>query len=297
MFNKYFIKFCKMEKNTSDDEKYPIITWKNKNEGWRKYKNGENTIYSREYGILMYAISIAGQYIQNYYELLRDGTFPMSKNYIENSRLTLIYPSLCGNIMHLYNNKSNFNTIRLKIEAMVRLVMKTHFKKLDKKEIDQHDSDFLALLAMKHRNYKSDCAICLTDNIMGTTCGCGHREIAVFRPCGHSVCVNPCFQEFVKHNDIKLQQQTFKVGNQTMYVVGKKKIDGVGGFDCPICRQEVRRTFRFEETSIADDLKNKIKDTIDEYINMKFGVKPDEKKSGGDSKKEPEKDMNVKDIE
>ena len=36
------------------------------------------------------------------------------------------------------------------------------------------DGLFLAALGCSGRNYRRDCAICLTDNIMGTTCGCGH---------------------------------------------------------------------------------------------------------------------------
>lgn len=68
---------------------------------------------------------------------------------------------------------------------------------------------FLLSLA-KVRDYARDCAICLTDKIVGTTCKrvtlgrrighditcrrCGHTEIAVFRPCGHAMCANPCFR-------------------------------------------------------------------------------------------------------
>lgn len=58
------------------------------------------------------------------------------------------------------------------------------------------DFQFLCHLTMK-RDWKSECAICLTDKIMGTTCTCGHTEIAVFRPCGHSMCASPCFEEFM----------------------------------------------------------------------------------------------------
>lgn len=56
------------------------------------------------------------------------------------------------------------------------------------------------------------------------------------------------------------------VGNQHFFIGDQKQITGIGGFDCPICRQKVRRAFRFEETCIADDLKTKIKTKIDQYL-------------------------------
>lgn len=177
----------------SKEPEYPIITWTDEDKGRIKTKHRESTIYSKKYGLFMYAYSVANQIIQHYFEFIRDKNVPLSMNFIRSSALVIIYPSLQEYEFAIYNKKSNFNRIRSDIELITKLMMKIHFKKFEKEKIDQHDSDFLAQLGIKQRNYKSNCAICLTDDIMGTTCGCGHREIAVFRPCGHSVCVSPCF--------------------------------------------------------------------------------------------------------
>ena len=54
---------------------------------------------------------------------------------------------------------------------------------------------------------------------MGTTCGCGHTEITVFRPCGHSVCSNPCFIEMMR-DKITFPKKTIVSGGVKFEVVG-----------------------------------------------------------------------------
>lgn len=113
--------------------------------------------------------------------------------------------------------------------------------KLSQHSFDELNNDqisdclFLALHGTQ-RNYRNGCAICLRDDIMGTTCGCGHIEIVVFRPCGHSVCARPCFEDFTKHNNIT---------------------NGCN-FDCPICRQRVQKTFRAENVKIDPEWKTEL---------------------------------------
>lgn len=74
------------------------------------------------------------------------------------------------------------------------------------------DYEFLAVFGHK-RNWKKECAICLTEDIMGTTCSCGH-----------SICANPCFENFAKSNGIILKPQKLRMGNQVFNMGGQKKI-------------------------------------------------------------------------
>lgn len=126
------------------------------------------------------------------------------------------------------------------------------------------DSNFMFLLKLGYkRNWKSECVICLSDDMMGTTCKCGHTEIAVFRPCGHSVCVSPCFQDLVQTAKIELTRETITFGDQVFYVGNKMKIDGVNNFKCPTCRQNVEHTFRAENVNVPAEIRES-----DEYAKM-----------------------------
>lgn len=113
------------------------------------------------------------------------------------------------------------------------------------------DSNFTFLFKLSYRrNWKSGCPICLSHKMRGSSCICGHSEIAVFRPCGHSMCIEPCFLEFQEH-----------IGSKCF-------VDEARGFKCPMCRTVVKKTFRGEEVyppkeiteskeffKIAEDLK------------------------------------------
>ena len=147
--------------------------------------------------------------------------------------------------------------------------------KLDDKNLS--DCEFLTLLGTK-RNYKSGCAICLTDKIMGTTCTCGHTEIAVFRPCGHSVCANPCFDLLMNSVGIELKPQIFSANGQTWTRGTGDKVQKdirVSGFNCPICRTRVNSTFRAEETYIIDTWKDELKVHAIKYAGQHFTVTDD----------------------
>lgn len=116
------------------------------------------------------------------------------------------------------------------------------------------DLRFLGEIGSK-RNWKSGCAICLTDKIMGTTCGCGHTEIAVLRPCGHAICASPCFQQWMSTT----YQTTFSdtkntLANGKQYTIpGHKNINQKIQVPCPICRVKTSSTFRAEEAPLTAD--------------------------------------------
>lgn len=117
----------------------------------------------------------------------------------------------------------------------------------------QSDTEFLGALT---RDYRKGCAICLTDQIMGTTCSCGHTEIAVFRPCGHAMCVHPCFEQWMKSNHIHFAAQELTFGEQRFVVAGKLDLSSFPANQhlCPECRTPLRSVFRAEEISPPPDL-------------------------------------------
>ena len=119
---------------------------------------------------------------------------------------------------------------------------------------DQIDNSvFLAILGLK-RSYKSECVICLSDNMMGTTCGCGHTEIVVFRPCGHSVCIDPCFYELCRSKCIELQGKTMETSDGKTFRYANESIKDVSSarnFVCPTCMQIVQSCFRAEDVMFS----------------------------------------------
>ena len=107
-------------------------------------------------------------------------------------------------------------------------------------KIDENSSDglFLFNIGVK-RNFKSGCAICLTDKIMGTTC-----------LCGHTLCANPCFSKMMKSFDLPYLETTKKIGDKKFIVLGKQDISNGIGMKCPLCRCIVKKSFRIEDTII-----------------------------------------------
>ena len=113
------------------------------------------------------------------------------------------------------------------------------------------DIDFLAYL-QRDRDYKENCAICLTDKMMGTTCSCGHTEIVVFRPCGHSVCCSPCFYDVCSTKNIELKHDDAYVD------LTIKDIYSAGEFECHMCRTNVERCFRAERICVSENWNEEI---------------------------------------
>lgn len=153
-------------------------------EGSKKY-----TIYSPQYGILEICIEVAKRIINSPNQLEKDA--PICDMRFGINPLSLVYPKVDA------YTKMKIMSVVSKIGPYVKEGLKGLLMN-DK----QSDSEFLMALSMK-RNWKQGCAICLADKIMGTTCSCGHTEITIFRPCGHSVCSNPCAKDLFKTNETK----------------------------------------------------------------------------------------------
>jgi len=121
------------------------------------------------------------------------------------------------------------------------------------------DAEFLWSIALK-RNWKSGCAICLTEKIMGTTCSCGHTEIMILRPCGHSFCAQPCWKDFMKSKAAPPpKQRTMTTADgQRFLIMGsgdyRSNVSDDGtSFECPLCRTHTTSVFHAENVAFGDN--------------------------------------------
>lgn len=128
-------------------------------------------------------------------------------------------------------------------------------------DIDVNDNfTFLAKLGFT-RNWKRDCAICLTEEIMGTACTCGHTEIVMFRPCGHAVCASPCFKELNQRAGLLvLKPKEYIVCGIKMITPTSLNYDAKVevNYNCPICIQPVSSVFQTEEVRIPESYQKDI---------------------------------------
>lgn len=126
---------------------------------------------------------------------------------------------------------------------------------------EDDNATFLARLSAK-RNWKRGCAVCSTDEIMGTACTCGHTEVVVLRPCGHALCKSPCFLKWYSTlKDVeKLSERTVSFpgpdGKMMTFVVGNSAAERTncstkGGFDCFLCRTPVIGSFDAQEAKVG----------------------------------------------
>ena len=118
------------------------------------------------------------------------------------------------------------------------------------------DSNFAFLAELgKQRNWKAECSICLKDKNIGTTCGCGHTEIVVFRPCGHAICSLPCFRDLMKSHKCQLKPKGFKTSDGQAFIIPTSPnvdLDNVP-FNCPVCRGKIDKTFQAETVGVPGE--------------------------------------------
>ena len=200
----------------------PRVEWADDGTGYEIYEHGgRSLVYRRDIGIQSTIHTMANQIVSDpmawklYLE--KDGAEPPSLNqrYTADG-LRRIHPKLSWFELGTLNKGLAFELRKYVPEAM-----KKHYQSGGLGKTPEDDYGFLLDLGAK-RNWKSGCAICLTDKITGTTCGCGHTEIAVFRPCGHTICANPCFEEFMKSKGAPaLQPQNVVIAGKVMQIVGK----------------------------------------------------------------------------
>ena len=130
---------------------------------------------------------------------------------------------------------------------------------------ESHDNfTFLAHIGGKI-DWKHYCPSCDKDKHVGKTCSCGHTEIVMFRPCGHTMCIKPCYIKFREEEKLsKLKPIVFKINGKD-YTCGQLSVDQDTDFDCPICSDKVVKTFRAETVKLDEsmfDLPDKLKNII-----------------------------------
>lgn len=236
----------------------PEVTWKSENEGTIKDDLSSKLIYSPRYGVEMCMASMIRDVILNpkllnkfkKEELSDEKQFAL-RTRETNRYLQSIHPKISDLSMHrIHENSPKF--IIKSIQDAIEIV-----KKMDEKKMS-NIAFLLSIGGVKGRNWKKGCVICLSDEMMGTTCGCGHTEIVMFRPCGHTICINPCFEKWTKHLDIELDTKTLTFGDQVFTVPSQRNVELDLSKNkkaiCPTCRTSIRNTFRVEETYLSDTL-------------------------------------------
>ena len=202
---------------------------------------GRRTVFSRKYGIRLYVQSALNDIVQTPEWSVIDEDIRMSRNTRET--MYLIRPKITSEF-------DDIPVMRMLREGLAKYVTGLG------RESPVSDGLFLATVGAK-RNWKSGCVICLSDKMMGTTCGCGHTEIVMFRPCGHSICIEPCFKKMMGRLNIPLGRRTVTYGDQTFFIGNEADVNlkfDTGDrkrFMCPTCRSPVQSTFRIE-TSVCD---------------------------------------------
>ena len=145
------------------------------------------------------------------------------------------------------------SNILTKINKLVPKALTDVIGKYDITDPKISDFVFLSLLGKK-KNWKEGCAICLADEIMGKACGCGHTEIVILRPCGHTMC-SPCFVNLMKTKNHKIGPTTFTTKEGVTYEIhGSADVNTNFKFNCPLCTVEVTSTFRAEEVRYNEKL-------------------------------------------
>lgn len=220
---------------------------------WRESSgNWEYTVYSKPRGTYFACLDGIRETIfapAKWAELKEEGSCKISSHglryYVQNIRPAM--PPIERSEM-----------IKFSEREAARALFEYYAKMLEIKEEKRSDFAFLTVLG-RSRNWKKECAICLTDDIMGTACGCGHTEIVVFRPCGHSVCNKPCFAGMLEQMEIDPPLRVMKFGDKEFVSPGQYDYSGIGGFKCHLCRATVRTCVRAEDTYPGDELQSFIR--------------------------------------
>ena len=227
--------------------------------GIERNGSGERKVFSKKLGCYLYGVDVAVAIMHNYYDFLNDpnskfpryliiGLCPL--NYIRPSIYDKDPKSLSQNAQLCTLDRNHpANQLRHNLNIQVALYVEDELNHLffdeewyelmyHKKYNDpMEDSLFLAKLGYDGKDYRNDaCTICLEEK-KGLACGCGHTQTVMFQPCGHSICLFPCFKKLM---------ETYNVTVNT-----KEDAVGIHGFPCILCRTTVNRTFIKENRTIS----------------------------------------------
>jgi hypothetical protein len=232
----------------SKDLKEGEVIWESDRRGTLKTKYGSKTVFSHEYGLENCCYEAAQTLANDPDELKKENPECKLRTGM-GAALDTMYPFLT-----IQQQKSIQDQIK---ELGGKL--KAAFLEDVKLDDTKSDIDFLLVLGLK-RDWKSGCAICLTDKIMGTTCTCGHTEITIFKPCGHSACTNPCMREVMKTHDIQVKPKTINIGGKEMIIGNSTCVNDLNGIPCHMCRTNITGAFQAQETFISNGIAKKICD-------------------------------------
>jgi hypothetical protein len=127
-------------------------------------------------------------------------------------------------------------------------------------QINNQKSDVKFLVSLGNKNnWKEECMICHTENPKNTD---DRSDITILRPCGHSVCLNPCFKKMLEeHNIIYAPDERIFVDELT-----KEELSTTF---CPLCKKMVKHAFQPYDIVIPYFLEDKdVKLLIDECLNI-----------------------------
>jgi len=229
------------------------ITWDNEKEGrgWRQFNGGGCSVYTHAAGLPGLVLDYASRVLCNLSKITSspEGAQQFIKNNAKlgsMDHMTMLEPPILLEEAVAARLQFGVDVVKLVVDALHDI------HNIDRESLT--DGEFLGGLQLNGRNYKKNCAICLTEDIMGTKCTCGHTEIVVFRPCGHSLCVDPCFEQLVKktHHLRMNKRTTIETSDGQKFSYKKHDVESMSGFPCPLCRGLVKSCFRAEDTRFTD---------------------------------------------
>lgn len=233
----------------------PVVWDPNNQTGYYKSNGSKFGIYRPAYGFKLHLKRLLSTVIkqpQNF----QKGTVNV---YVTTSPVWHTYPFDTRKYVQEHNDTINARVIE-------------EFKKYLDRQPNDNNFDFLARLSLK-RDWAHECFLCLNDEQMGHICTCGCKEIVVFRPCGHSVCLRPCFTKF--YNQPLSEKEIIEDGEVSV-IIGRLNVNLDTNFECPMCRTHVTQTFASDDVECEgiDDfveyLFDKLKDEMDIPFKINF---------------------------
>jgi len=191
-------------------------------------------------------------------------TTPLPKNNLSHklSPLKLIYPFL---------NEDNIQILITEINKIGECMK----EQIDINIIDPNfvsDVDFLYSVGMK-RNWKESCSICLNNKI-GDTYGNGYTKITMFRPCGHTVCTQPCMRQIANSSNIAFGSNLHYIDedNQKFKEIDNNSFKYLKNFNCHICRSLVTDCFSTKSLIIQGSSLENFCNSYSDNIYRKYKV-------------------------
>ena len=238
------------------------VEWKTTSTGWittvTKYGSTSGSLcYSHDYGKYRAYQDCCWKIILNskiFYSLVNGLQYDRKiLRQIVNNQTQLIEPQLLYTDRHVFVNE--------KIIGNVIDSLKKYYELCNTGTIVTKLS-LVARIGGK-RDWRSTCFYCLEDENMGQTCKCGYHQTIMFDPCGHTMCLDPCFINFISLSGIC---DEFGYGPVRMLnnvpCRTVKNTDAKMNFTCPCCKNMVNGVFCVEKDVFFEESDKKIFDDL-----------------------------------